>query len=391
MAFKDLTKHLYPNEAGVPTVKLVYYDKPHQYWVRHRVDFDLPNDDPKAWGPAKRPKGVTTLIGDTLEKNGLMTWPMGMALQELFGFYNFEGENGEKLKGYMKERILSEDGKLVDSGKLFGTMWTHFEDGSISTTALTPDDALPMLISAQQNHNRKKKKGADIGSVVHDAIDHFINDNPFDIGEQYMWAIKDYEYEFEADQVRDLEDFEEDVKLANQAFGSFVDWWNATTPILYGSEDLLYSKKYNYSGTYDGDIGIKAEHHPVFHQLGQEVIRVTADWKTSKASKSTMAGMPQGIGYTYFLQDALYEIQRREMGLPPADDLLVVSCRKDGGFTLIYASELGLTVGDCIAWAEAVILCHQLMMKTKDGLWEHYYADTPDARPVKKSAKKKKV
>jgi len=337
------------------------------------------------------PKGTTTLIGDVLEKNGLMTWPMGMALQELFGFYKFEGDDGTKLKGFMKEKAINKDGKVTETGRLIGTMWDHHDDGSVHTKVLGTEDALPILISAQENHLRKKKKGADIGSVVHDAIDHFINKQMFDIAEQYMWSIKDCEYEHEADRLQALEDFEEDVKLATKAYESFITWWTNTSPILYGSEDLLYSMKHNICGTYDGDIGIKAEHHPVFKDLGQKIIRVTADWKTSKASQSQAAGMPQGIGYNYFLQDALYEIQRREMGFPPADDLLVVSCRKDGGFTLIYASELEFTVGDCIAWAEAVILCYRMMTKAKQGLWEHFYAENPDARPVKKEAKTKKV
>lgn len=337
------------------------------------------------------PKGTTTLIGDVLEKNGLMTWPMGMALQELFGFYKFEGDDGTKLKGFMKEKTINKEGKVTETGHLIGTMWDHHDDGSVHTKVLSSEDALPILISAQENHLRKKKKGADIGSVVHDAIDHFINHKPYDIGEQYMWAIKDCEYEYETDRSKALEDFKEDVKLATKAYESFIDWWTKTSPVLYGSEDLLYSLKHNICGTYDGDIGIKAEYHPMFKDLGQKIIRVTADWKTSKASQSQAAGMPQGIGYNYFIQDALYEIQRREMGFPPADDLLVVSCRKDGGFTLIYASELGFTVGDCIAWAEAVILCHKMMVKAKIGLWEHYYEDTPDARPVKKSTKKKAV
>lgn len=397
-------------------IRLDYKDKSHYYGVRERLSFDA---DPlakegsaefkRAWGPSHRPKGTTTLIGDTLEKNGLMTWPMGMALQELFGFYKFEGSNGDKLAGYMKEKALTKSGKLKETGRLVGTMWMNEGDKTVAINPLNPEEAFDLIASAQSNHTRKKKKGADIGSVVHDAIEHYILEHPnnedfkrkdgalgqtiFDIGEQYMWSIKDSEYESEKDRIQALEDFEEDVKCANLAFESFVVWWEKTKPELYGAEQLLYSMKHDVSGTYDGDIGIKAEHHPVFHDLGQKTIRVTADWKTSKASTSLFASMPEGIGYSYFIQDAIYEIQRREMGMPPADDLLVVSARKDGGFTLLYASELGLTVGDCIAWAESVILCYKFMSTAKEGIWEHYYANTPDARPVKKGreAKAKKV
>lgn len=377
MAFRDIRKFLYPNEDGIATIRLDYLDKSHRYYTRERVDFSLPDDNPKAWGKAKRPKGTTTLIGDTLEKNGLLTWPMGMALQELFGFYNFKttGSDGKeiRLKGFSKVKEIGEDGKVIETNKLMGTMWINDEEDDVSATRpLLPEDLLPVVVSASENHNRKKKKGADIGSVVHDAIEHFIKQLPFDIAEQYLWSIKDNEYEFEADRVEALEKFEEDVKCATLAYEQFVKWWTETSPVLHGAEDLLYSIKHHVCGTYDGDISIQAQHHPVFHNLGQELIRVTADWKTSKASTSEAAGMPEGINYTYFIQSAIYEIIRREMGYPPADDLLVVSCRKDGGFTLLYASELGFTVGDCIQWAEAVIFCHKMMVRAKAGLWKHY-------------------
>jgi hypothetical protein len=77
------------------------------------------------------------------------------------------------------------------------------------------------------------------------------------------------------------------------------------------------------------------------------------------------------VYYSYFIQLAIYELCRREMGFEPADDLLTVSARKDGGFSLIYASELGLTVQDCIDWAVAVITCYRFMDKSKKGLLEH--------------------
>jgi len=142
--------------------------------------------------------------------------------------------------------------------------------------------------------------------------------------------------------------------------------------VLYGAEDLLYSMEHNVCGTYDGDLGIPVEAHPMKDLFdGQEIVRVTADWKTSNASKSKDAASPEGVYYSYFIQLAIYELCRREMGFPPADDLLTVSARKDGGFSLVYASELGLTVQECIDWAVAVITCYRLMDKTKKGLLAH--------------------
>jgi hypothetical protein len=388
MAFKDITTYLYPDKDGNATIKLDYKDKAHRYYAYPRVDVSKAVDDKKAWGKCIFPKGTTTLLGDTLEKKGLMKYAMTKALMDLFGFYEFTGDDGSKRVGYSDkgaQRLWGEDGKLKP---------------------LTKDEALDVISFGSKASDRHTKKGADIGTVVHDAIEHYIKNMPFDIAEQYTWNIKEAEFETEADETLAWENFDEDVKCASQAFLQFKFWWDTTGPTLFGAEETLFAMNIIHKpgdtscttrdmnenchcmdicGTYDGDIGIQAQYHPVFAEQGQEIIRVTADWKTSNASKSEQAAMPEGIGYTYFIQNAIYEKMRRAQGKAPADDLLVVSCRKDGGFSLIYASELGLTVGDCIAWADSVIICCYLMNKTKKALWDHQ----PN-KPEKKSRAKAK-
>lgn len=357
MAFKDITKVLYDG-----TIKLDYKDKAHRYYVRERINFDLPEDDAKAWSKIIYPKGTTTLLGDTLEKKGLMTWPLGLAMRELFGFYDFVGDDGQKRTGFSKDV------------------------GTLRTLGKLPDDEelIPIVKSAADAYLRRQKQGADIGSVVHDAIEHYVLKNPnnpdkeaidsmFDIGEQYMWNIKEAITDIDSPEYdKAMEAFPEEVEMAKRAFEQFVIWWDETKPVLYGAEDLLYSKVHNVCGTYDGDLGIHIEHHPMKEMFdGKEIVRVTSDWKTSNASKSKDAAMPEGVNYQYFIQLAIYELMRREMGLPPADDLLTVSARKDGGFSLVYASELGLSVQDCIDWAIATITCYRSMDKAKAGLLAH--------------------
>lgn len=361
MAFKDITKVLYNGR-----IKLDYKDKAHRYYVRERIDFKLPEDDPKAWGKIQYPKGTTTLLDQTLEKKGLMQWPKGLALRELFGFYDFTNENGERLAGFSKS---------------VGTLWGDNPD---QLMGLNKEQVLLAVQSANEAWKRKQEKGADIGSVVHDAIEHYVlanNNNPalektpfmFDIKEQYMWNIKEANPDVNSPEfARAMDEFEGDVEAATKAFDQFVLWWKASSPILYGAEDLLYSEQYKVCGTYDADLGISIKAHPVPELFeGKEIVRVCADWKTSNASSSKEAAAPEGVYYSYFIQLAIYELMRREMGFPPADDLLTVSARKDGGFTLIYASELGLTVQECIDWAIAVILCFRMAEKTKKGLLEH--------------------
>lgn len=350
MAFKDIIEYFYPDEKGEPTIKVDYKDKAHRYYAYPRIDFKLPVEDRKAWGKLIYPKGTTTLIGDTLEKNGLMQWPKGLALRELTGFYDFFNENGDQMVGFSKG---------------VGTLWD--EDGFLRQ--LSQEDLLPLMQSAATAWQRKKQKGADIGSIVHDAIEHYITDQPFDIGETYMWNIKDAEYESEAMKNQALKDFPTDVAQAELAFAQFVNWWEKTTPTWHGAEKLLYSLQYNVCGTYDADLSVPGKHHPIMTK--KKLVRCTVDWKTSNASKSKEAAMPEGIGYQYFTQSAIYEMIRREMGLEPADDLLIVSARKDGGFSLVYASELGLSVQDCIDAAQATIKCYQFRDKTRRGLVAH--------------------
>lgn len=105
MAFKDIKKVLYDGSILVD-----YKDKAHRYYVYPRVNFDLPEDDKKAWGKQLYAKGTTTLIDQTLEKKGLFLWPMGMALKELFGFYDFTNELGEKVTGLWGKK----QGTLLD-------------------------------------------------------------------------------------------------------------------------------------------------------------------------------------------------------------------------------------------------------------------------------------
>lgn len=386
MAFKDITKVLYEGKY-----KLDYKDKAHRYYVRERVDFNLPEEDPKAWGKIQYPKGTTTLLGDTLEKKGLMTWPLGLAIRELTGYYDFVNDEGEQMTGFSKG---------------IGSLWDG--DNLISGTK---EEIAPLIKSANEAWKRKQKKGADIGSIVHDAIEHYILKKPFDIEEQYNWAIKEAfplplpseEDQFEAERNKAADEAPLDVEMATKAFLQFEKWWLTVQPTLYGAEEILLSvaQRPFVVGTYDADLGIKTEFHPIFSKAREDVdekfhaiydkvhesgeVRATTDWKTSNAAKSKDAAAPEGIYYSYFIQDAIYEKLRREMGFAPADDLLAVSARKDGGFGPIWASELGLTVDECLEWAEAVILCNRLMDQSKKALNLHGEAVLNQVNPTKEA------
>lgn len=369
MAFKDIEVVLYDGH-----IKVNYTDASHRYQARPRVlnedgSFKLPEDNPKAWGKALFPKGTTTLLGDTLEKKGLQRYPLSKMLMYAFGFYEFTDDNGEKKMGYSKHGVASffdpETGRLHD--------WTK-------------EEALEHISYASKADLRWTDKGASIGSVVHDAIENFVKGNPdFNIHDKYaesLQAAAQAEFGtragFESEKAlqQALDEYGEDTWHAELAYEQFVKWWNATKPELLGAEDLIYSKTHNICGTFDGLLRIK----------GKGV--VLADWKTSNASTSESACMPEGINYQYFLQSAIYAMAWMEMGREKIDDLLIVSCRKDGGFTTIFASDLGLTVDQCINWARAVIVCKRMMETTKEALWQHGIESGAVVKKVSSRAKK---
>jgi hypothetical protein len=362
MAFKDITRYLYPDEQGRATIKLDYKDKAHRYCIRRRKNFDLPEDNPKAWDKAERPSGTTTLLGDTLEKKGLMTWPLNMAMSELFGFYNFTTDEGELMQGFSEEKELDEKtGQLVKTGRLKGTMF----DADRNIIQVPSEELFGIVDSANRAWQRRQKKGADIGSVVHDSIEHYVRKDRgseedagyelLDIPAVYRQLIETSEYETEADRDVALAAIEEDAKKAQLAFDKFVEWWTKEKPTLVGAEELVYSKRFHVSGTFDGLIRINGK-------------LVLADWKTSNASTSLNAAMPEGINYQYYIQSAIYAMIWEEMGGEPIDDLLIVSARKDGGFTPLFASDLDLTMEDLVNWVRAVIICYRMAEKTKGGL-----------------------
>ena len=359
MAFKDMQVFLYGE-----SIKVNYTDKTHRYQARERINWDLPKENPKAWGKALYPKGCTTILGNTLEKKGLQRYPLTKALMYMFQFYEFTDDNGEKKMGY--------------SEKGFGSFWG--KDGKL--IPYTKEEALEHISYGSKADLRWTQKGADIGSVVHDAIEHFVRSQDgqevedFDIATQYKASIETADYESDRAKEQAQAEADNDIEQAKLAYNRFVEWWNATKPKLLGAEDLIYSKQHNICGTFDGLLEIE----------GKGV--VLADWKTSNASQSKDACMPEGVNYQYFLQSAIYAMAWMEMGNQEIDDLLIVSCRKDGGFSPIFASDLGLTVKDCINWARAVIVCLRMMDTTKAALWEHGVANGAVIVKPKKGATK---
>lgn len=352
MAFKDIEEIFY--NGGV---KITYHDKAHRYYVRERISPDLPVDNDLAWGKPLLTKGVTTLLDSQFDKSGLLGWAMGLCLRELFGFYDFKNEQGEHVFGFSKG---------------VGTMWEMFEGND----PIVKDSLLPIVQSAAKAYQRKKKTGADIGSLVHDAAEQYTLGTPFELTLEKYKASQVFETPAEEEEW-DAKASEE-LEMAKLAYTQFVSWWKTVQPKLIGAEQLVYSREFNFCGTFDALLDINGK-------------RVLVDYKTSNASKS--AGAPEGVYPSYLAQSALYALALEEMRATTSstkylkgveitetnydlassiDDLLILSVRKDGQFSAVYASELGLTMEELKEWGKNLVRNFEMTAKTKKALEAHH-------------------
>lgn len=282
-------------------------------------------------GVKLKPSSVTTIKGQTLEKNGLQTWPMGLAMRHLLGFYDFDDDNGNRKTGFSEgvgvlwDFNLTDREGLIEHCKAATKLWTV-----------------------------RQKEGADIGTLVHDAVEQYISGTPFDITvDAYRERVAEKEG---ADAITAVweEKAPSEVEQANQAFNAFKAWWKGLGATVVFAEEILYSIEFNLAGTCDYMLTIPGKG------------LVLADLKTTKAS--ARAGAPQGVYYDFMIQLGIYAAMLVEMGMEKPNDLMIISARKDGGFNPVYASELGLTVDECIDWGKHVIECYYFMRHTKKAI-----------------------
>lgn len=307
-------------------VHLKYLDKSHRYYIRHR-------QEDGTWGKATRPVSATGMMDAVLEKNGVWMWKMGLPLAHLFGFYDFKGDDGEQKTGFSK-------------GK--GVLW------NLKNLLKSKDEVLKFCVEAMGVSKKKQDEGANIGTMVHDAAEQYLKGNLIKIDIDRYGLGRVFENQEEMDEFN-LKAPEE-VAMANKAFDAFKNWWNNEDAEVLMAEQIVYSLSMNMAGTFD--YLIKTKERGI----------VLADLKTTKAS--VKAGAPDGVYYSYFIQLGLYASTLIEMGHEQPNDLLIISCRKDGGFRPLYASEIGLSVQDCIDWARSVSHCHKMMKRTQKSLSE---------------------
>lgn len=224
--------------------------------------------------------------------------------------------DGQWLPGRSVTTILD---KTLSKGSLM--LWAmemalkHLEDK-------LPVVTLADLDEARQAHVKRRDKGADTGSIVHALAEQLLK------GQSVVWDAQP----------------EEVVK----AIDAFSNWYTGSKPEVIAVEQVVYSRTYNYVGTFDSVLKVD----------GQVCL---CDLKTTNASREA----PEGVYWSYFVQlgayaeayeeQRQYELSHGGTNLSEIEDLLVISCKKNGSFHLKRASDVGLTVEKCRQLWSAVL------------------------------------
>lgn len=269
MATKDIQADLY---NGLHSV--VFRNGNHQYYID---------------GISK--PGVTTIMNKTLSKEGLMLWPLNMAIKYL--------------------------------------------------TPLVPHITAEDLREARRTHKKRRDKGADVGTIVHGIVEDMLLKTG--TNEVTVW---------------------EPNKEVDAAIDAFCSWRSKTKPEVIDVERVVYSHTFEYAGTFDSILKIDGRVY-------------LCDLKTTNASRDA----PWGIYAEYFIQlggyymayeeQRQYELAHGDTELVEIDDLLVLSCKKDGKVHTLSASEIGLTLEDCMKMWQNTLHLHNSLGKVKKIVGEH--------------------
>lgn len=185
----------------------------------------------------------------------------------------------------------------------------------------------------------KRDKGADTGSDVHSAVEKFLR--AYQRGELYQPSLD---------------------KDGQKAFQAFIGWWQSIgeDKQVIAVEKVIFSKSLDYAGTLDFVI-----------KVGKRTY--LCDLKTTNAGREA----PDGIYPEHFIQLGAYYLAYEEERpyltdslepIEPIDSLMIVSCRKDGKWSLRTNEMLGLTPEDCAeAWRQLLGL-NRLFGRIKEGL-----------------------
>lgn len=165
-----------------------------------------------------------------------------------------------------KPHLISWAAKL--SADTFKAGLTHV----LTADAYERDEVINTLYMASKSaHTARKERGGDVGTLVHNFIEQYLTDqNP-----------------------RTPDD-----KDAQRSISGFLEWIGKHKPEFISTEQPVYSKTYNFAGTYDAILKLDGKTY-------------MADWKTSDPMKIYKNGKPSGQFTAYpshMIQCAAYDL-----------------------------------------------------------------------------------
>ena len=189
---------------------------------------------------------------------------------------------------------------------------------------------------------RLRDAGGSTGSEAHEMVEQFLAYVEADIQEPFKPRLANQK---------------EPSQEALNALSAFQKWYYNVQPRVIASEENIYSAQFNYAGTFDALLEIDGKVY-------------LSDMKTTNVSRKA----PNGIYAEYFIQLGAYALaylEQREYEdknggtkLVQIDDLMVISAKKNGALDVVRASDLGLSVADCVQMFKNVIGIYQFMTDT---------------------------
>lgn len=174
------------------------------------------------------------------------------------------------------------------------------------------------LDMAEKAYTRKRDFGANTGTEAHAMVENYLKG----IGTTFVTADGSPE--------------------ALNAYNAFVKWFEEAKPTVLNVEEVIYSPSFHFAGTYDC-------------MLAVDGVNYLCDLKTTNSSRAA----PIGVYAEYFIQLGAYalaheeqrqyeEITKGSSELVKLDDLMVISAKKNGKLDIVKASDVGLTVQECM-------------------------------------------
>lgn len=198
-----------------------------------------------------------------------------------------------------------------------------------------PNITEDVLEIAADEHNRLRNTGGSIGTAVHEHAELILNGGDKSLSNLDSGAV--------------------------MAIRAFRKWFDSTKPEVLDVESVIYSESLNYCGTFDALLKIDGK-------------LTLMDLKTTNPSRDA----PKGIYAENFVQlgayalayeeQRQYEIAHGGTKLEPIEELMILSCKKNGACDIQTSTDLGFKVKDLVLVAKSVIDVHNKLLDIKNKL-----------------------